>query len=468
MDNLIIAVAKGTCGLALPGGWVCVHESTALNGSPFNEDGYYLFTTGLLLTVALVMPLGFFELVDTVAVLIISFFVLVAVSIQWIVAFCQEGLKTELIPTVGSSAQLVLGIIIFNFSYVTNIPTWVHSLKPGVSIHKCLAYALSINTAIYLALGILGAFAFPMQASDNILTILSTKSTIASQVTSFIFPVCALITSIPVVVIIVRSNLIRGGLCGKRWGAFWSNIVPWLICIPLINKNSMNYIQNWTSLFFQSTVNFILPFVLFFVSRRKPQTNKGDIKQLENQDTEVAAITTKDQVEDRKYCYPENDLVSQCDKQQDSSNESHKSNPNSSPTELSFHTTIITSTDPNNYSSDSDQKSGQSTTLSWIQSLFYKRPHSAPSKKASNDNNDGDTESVAVTMGENVENSDDDNRQQEKQHNEEEKRFMAFKQRSWLKPIFIAVMASCLLGLSVIFMIVYDIIMVATGNDVLS
>ncbi|RCH82450.1 hypothetical protein CU098_007908, partial [Rhizopus stolonifer] len=92
--------------------------------------------------------------------------------------------------------------------------------------------------------------------------------TTASIVTAYLFPVCALITSIPVFTIVIRDNLLRGDVCSKPMAVFLSNFLPWLICIPLQTKDYINTIQNWSSLFFQSTVNFILPFILYFVSRK--------------------------------------------------------------------------------------------------------------------------------------------------------------------------------------------------------
>lgn len=117
-------------------------------------------------------------------------------------------------------------------------------------------------------LGILGAMAYKMTASSEILSILSSNGSTVSIVTSYLFPVCALITSIPVFTIVIRSNLLRGELCSNSWAIFWSNFLPWLVCIPLQTKDYIGTIQNWSSLFFQSTVNFILPFILYFVSRK--------------------------------------------------------------------------------------------------------------------------------------------------------------------------------------------------------
>ncbi|CEP14002.1 hypothetical protein [Parasitella parasitica] len=269
-DSMFITIFKGTCGLGVsPGGWFCVSQSSGINGnSPFPTDDYYIFTFGFLLTAVLVIPLGFFSLVENIAVQMTSFVLLVGILIQWVTAFGQEGFDPSLISASGRNSSMVLGIVIFNYSFITTIPSWVNSLKPNVDIHRCMWVSVIMSTVFYLLLGICGAMAYKMDASSDILSILSAKGSIASKVTAYLFPVCALITSIPVFTIVIRSNLLRGEICSSAWALFWSNLFPWLICIPLQTKDWVNTIQNWSSLFFQSTVNFILPFILYFVSRK--------------------------------------------------------------------------------------------------------------------------------------------------------------------------------------------------------
>ncbi|KAI8054203.1 uncharacterized protein B0P05DRAFT_561361, partial [Gilbertella persicaria] len=283
-DNMIIAIFKGTCGASLnPGGWFCITDETGLSGnSPFPSSDYYLFTFGFLLSALLIIPLGFFSLVENIAFQMISFTVLTAVLIAWIVGFAQDGLDTDLLPITGPNASMVLGIAIFNYSYITTIPSWVNSLRPDVSIHKCLwisvlistlfyillGNVMDIDTMTYFLLGVFGAMAYKMDASSDILAVLSANGSKASKVMAYLFPVCALVTSIPVFTIVIRSNLLRGEICSKSWAVFWSNLFPWFVCIPLQTTNYVNEIQNWSSLFFQSTCNFVLPFILYFVSRK--------------------------------------------------------------------------------------------------------------------------------------------------------------------------------------------------------
>ncbi|KAI9254619.1 hypothetical protein BDA99DRAFT_552625 [Phascolomyces articulosus] len=269
IDSMLLTIFNGTCGLGVsPGRWFCISERSVLGNSPFSPDDYYIFTFGYLLTAFMVMPLGFFSLVENIYVQMISFIVLCGVIIQWIVAFCQEGLETSRLPVSGPDSSLVLGIVIFNYSYITTIPTLVNDLKPTVSIHNTLTISVIISTIMYILLGVFGAMAYEMTSTSDILAILSSQGSTASLVTTYIFPICALVTSIPVFTIVIRTNLVRGNICNRPWAIFWSNILPWFVCIPLQTKSYVGMIQNWSSLFFQSTINFILPFILYFASRK--------------------------------------------------------------------------------------------------------------------------------------------------------------------------------------------------------
>ncbi|ORX56222.1 hypothetical protein DM01DRAFT_1303639 [Hesseltinella vesiculosa] len=268
-DGMIITLFKGTCGLGInPGGWFCATSFVAEGNSPFAATDYYIFTFGFLLTFVMVVPLGFFTLTENIVVQMVSFVTLIAILIQWLVAFGQNGLNPALLPPTGANYSSSLGIVIFNFAYITTIPCWVNSLKPDVNVHRCIWISVIISAIFYMLLGIIGGMSFPMSGSSDILTILGQSGVVASQVTCYLFPIVALVSSIPVFTIVIRSNLIRGQICSRNWAIFLSNFLPWFVCIPLQTKDYVGTIQNWSSLFFQSTVNYILPMFLYFVSRR--------------------------------------------------------------------------------------------------------------------------------------------------------------------------------------------------------
>ncbi|KAI8143731.1 hypothetical protein BJV82DRAFT_609229 [Fennellomyces sp. T-0311] len=498
IDSMLITLFKGTCGLGIaPGGWFCITERTVLGNSPFSADDYYIFTFGYLLTAVMVMPLGFFSLVENIMVQMTSFIVLCAVLLQWTVAFCQEGLDTSRLPAVGPDSTLVLGIVIFNYSYITTIPTLVNDLRPDVSIHKSLTISVIISTIMYIIIGVFGAMAYEMSPSSDILAILSTQGQTASLVTTYIFPICALVTSIPVFTIVIRQNLLRGNICGKPWAIFWANLLPWFICIPLQAKDYIGTIQNWSSLFFQSTVNFILPFILYFASRKYQASVVNEEKEkVPEQPTDVTmhypeenrsisirrsgrtsrlsrieAASPRSPYNFRSPIAPKSplgatpvivleDSVGPTSRIQVQNASSVPGSPNilKVPPENSPRpsTTTIGSPEGLGISTSRDhEETKQPERTSWISShvsLKNKNNIHVPTSPVIQSSREDEKKDLSIVI--------EDEQEAETEH------FLAFKPRRWLNPFYIAVVSSGLLGLSVVFMIIYDLAQLGMGNDI--
>merc|ERR1712100_711775 len=54
----------------------------------------------------------------------------------------------------------VVGNILFNFGFVTTVPSWINEKAPNVSVNKSLWSATTICIFIYLAIGIPGAIVY--------------------------------------------------------------------------------------------------------------------------------------------------------------------------------------------------------------------------------------------------------------------------------------------------------------------
>ena len=143
---------------------------------------------------------------------------------------------------------------IFSFQ-VTTIPAFVNNIHPSANIHRIVWISLIVSCVIYLAIGLAGAGAFNTPPNSTILAVISARRpSIIALISIYAFPVgwfrsfclvvvswidsvvvtplAVLITSIPVFMIVIRYNLLRGNICSTRWAIFWSSIVPWIIVIP--------------------------------------------------------------------------------------------------------------------------------------------------------------------------------------------------------------------------------------------
>ena len=63
----------------------------------------------------------------------------------------------------------MFGVILFNFQFVTTIPSWLNEKKPGVGVNSSIWWSVVISVLLYIGLGYFGAIAKgPVSASWHI------------------------------------------------------------------------------------------------------------------------------------------------------------------------------------------------------------------------------------------------------------------------------------------------------------
>ncbi|KAI1319074.1 hypothetical protein EDD11_004963 [Mortierella claussenii] len=268
-DNLLIQVFHRTCGIQVhpTAALICVSKQLD-SASPFT--GVMIMTTGVVLAFALILPLGLLKLSENIWVQLVSFVLILLIVLQWIVTFITHGLDTSLVPAVGSDISQTFGTILFNYAFITTVPSWANAKQPNVSIHKTVGWGVGITTTIYVAVAILGGMAYHIPNNSSLIQAINSSPdvTVLSQITGYTFPLAALITSIPINIIVIRYNLIQSGACNLAWANILAGILPWFVAIPCMTGSGLTTVINWSSLFLVSTANFIIPFVLYIYSKR--------------------------------------------------------------------------------------------------------------------------------------------------------------------------------------------------------
>ncbi|KAG0312432.1 hypothetical protein BGZ99_009523 [Dissophora globulifera] len=282
-DNLIIKIFHRTCGIQVhPSfGLICVSEQLP-TASPFT--GVMVMTAGVLLSFSMVLPLGLLKLSENIWVQLVSFVLILLIVLQWIVTFFIHGLDTTLVPTVGPDISQTFGNILFNYAFITTVPSWANAKQPSVSIHKTVSWGVGITTVIYVMVAILGGMAYQIPANSSLIQAIGSSPdvTILSQITGYAFPIAALIASIPINIIVIRYNLIQSGACSLLWANVLSGVLPWIVAIPCMTGSGLTTVINWSSLILVSTANFIIPFVLYIYSKRhREKLNKLPVIEME-------------------------------------------------------------------------------------------------------------------------------------------------------------------------------------------
>eukprot|EP01132_Coremiostelium_polycephalum_P003307 gene3307-4142_t len=284
MDSMLIFIFKKTCGLSMYPHvkWICETQETT-SSSPFT-DVYMFFTLGFLIVLVIIIPLGFLNLDDNVIVQIGAVILMFAITSSWVIMFCIHGLDTKNMPTIGTKSGVaqICGNVMFNYAYITTVPSWVNEAKPSVNIKRSIWLSASASTTVFIMIGLFGALSFgAMSSSSDILSVIngSSEANIFSKISVYIFPFVVLASSIPVYSIIVRYNLMQNDLLPKWIANMVAVVLPWIIVIPFMTGDGLNKISNWSSLFFSSIANFIIPLLIYlrsvqFRRGKKAMTNE--------------------------------------------------------------------------------------------------------------------------------------------------------------------------------------------------
>jgi len=187
---------------------------------------------------------------------------------------------------------------------VTTVPSWINEKKPEVRVNTSLWSSTTICIIVYALIGIPGAYVFsnflqgPVSGTcpeqvymqsigkdfncpNDLMQLLTQSQTAPWQdsgvgtailkTSVYLFPIVAVVSSIPVFSIVIKYNLVENGFSNTA-GFMWGVVFPWVTAFPLLYMpNVLAQFVNFTSLIFVSFTDFIVPFSLYFVLQRRQQ-----------------------------------------------------------------------------------------------------------------------------------------------------------------------------------------------------
>ncbi len=240
IDDVLLVTAKKTCALELLPKWgfLCISEDqtgTIISDSPFGTSAYTI-SLGYLLVALIAAPLSYMAL-DNNVVFQVAGVLLICISVLiWVLNFAVMGLSFSNLPAFVTASNAppgpswfsnaysqVIPNVLFNFGFVTTCPSWFNEKAATATVKGTVPWAVVISTFLYLLLGFFGALA-PLDYSGGatLLSVLVDPSTpnvwLLSKVAVYVFPASNLITSIPVFAVMIRYNLVNGGLMTPFWG----------------------------------------------------------------------------------------------------------------------------------------------------------------------------------------------------------------------------------------------------------
>eukprot|EP01114_Cavostelium_apophysatum_P016131 TRINITY_DN4539_c0_g1_i7.p1 TRINITY_DN4539_c0_g1~~TRINITY_DN4539_c0_g1_i7.p1 ORF type:complete len:421 (-),score=88.62 TRINITY_DN4539_c0_g1_i7:615-1877(-) len=298
MDLTLIAIFKKTYAIEFypHPGWTEV-TNPGTETSPFGNS--FVLSLGYVIVLVLTVPMGYFNLDDNIIIQKGAVFMLILIFIEWFVNFFLVGIDFKRVPIAAANQSQVLGSIIFNYAFVITVPSWVNEKAENVSISKSVWTATGTATVFYILIGLLGAWAFDFAANQDLLDVIVLHSTgplrLISRICVYLFPAAALLSSIPVFSIIIRYNLTDNGIVKRKIIAnWWSVIFPWILGVVVYTGSGVISVINWTSLFVNGVVNFVIPLILYILSNRIPyEDEKRPIDINDGQEDRIALLKDK-------------------------------------------------------------------------------------------------------------------------------------------------------------------------------
>jgi len=340
MDNLLSTIFGHTCGMnitpfqnvwtnatgaafdvaASTEFFACIDTNDIAVGNPWGC--HIVLTLGFIVVASMAIPCGVYNLDDNMIIQQIAFWLTMSCWGIWVIAsFTNDRSMNDIsggIMAINTNAETgsiagVLGAILFNFGFVTTVPSWINEKDPSVKVNRSLWTATTICVGIYFIVGIPAAHVFadvlqgtvtgtcPKQVLDpsyncanNLLQIFTQSTTAPWQSSSFgsdilklsvyMFPVVCLVSSIPIFCIIIKYNLQENGF-SKGASFFWGVVFPWVASFPLVYQpNVLAQVINFTSLLFVSFTSFIVPFMLYIKLQTNQQKNAEDRVNMDNID----------------------------------------------------------------------------------------------------------------------------------------------------------------------------------------
>eukprot|EP01064_Diplonema_japonicum_P025496 TRINITY_DN3691_c0_g2_i1.p1 TRINITY_DN3691_c0_g2~~TRINITY_DN3691_c0_g2_i1.p1 ORF type:complete len:599 (+),score=109.43 TRINITY_DN3691_c0_g2_i1:76-1797(+) len=293
MDKMFIEFFGQSCALQLYNnesasvggtfGFDCVSDGSSSSDSPFGDKAYVI-SLGYVAILVVAVPLGFWNLDDNIIVQKVAFVGAITIIGEWCIQAIVKGLDFNKdpgsVPVAGTDMSTLFGSVLFNYAFVTTVPSWCNEKQVGVPINKSIWASSGLGTFLFFIIGICAAAAWDFSGDSDLLTVLTDSSTPGvwglSRIFAYVFPIFALVTGIPIFSIIMRYNLLENNICGSLWASFWSGVFPWIVAIGLYTGNALGDTVTWSGLLVIVPLNFILPAWFYILSIDEEKTDEEE------------------------------------------------------------------------------------------------------------------------------------------------------------------------------------------------
>mmetsp|Transcript_57830 Transcript_57830/g.106875 ORF Transcript_57830/g.106875 Transcript_57830/m.106875 type:complete len:512 (-) Transcript_57830:104-1639(-) len=247
--------------------------------TPFGT-GKVVLSLGAIIVAVCSIPLGYWNLEDNMIVQNVAMIMVAVAMLIWFIIFFALGLETDRVPFARLEDGLGsfhggVGVILFNFMFISTLPSWICEKHPSVKSMDIVGWSLFLSVLSFLAVGVIAGWAFPLfYDGDN--TLLSEMHHINNKTLRVlaglsvdVYAIAANLASIPIFSIMLRYNLVEQHLLGPRAAGFVSVVMPWLLSVLLYAGAGFREVVELAGAFTSSLVNLIIPSLLFLASQKR-------------------------------------------------------------------------------------------------------------------------------------------------------------------------------------------------------
>eukprot|EP00656_Telonema_subtile_P058231 TRINITY_DN9803_c0_g2_i1.p1 TRINITY_DN9803_c0_g2~~TRINITY_DN9803_c0_g2_i1.p1 ORF type:complete len:359 (+),score=63.87 TRINITY_DN9803_c0_g2_i1:666-1742(+) len=263
MDGFVIFLFGKTCALEMPSfAWTCTSKIAL---QPFGA-GNAIVSSGFLICMSACVWLSSLDLSSNMLPQFISAGLLLFAASTFFWHFASrtyDPLVPGRLPAIGNNMSGVLGVVIFNYSFITAVPCVLNSADSAVRMKRVVAAGVGTMCFLYITMGILGSMAFDMPDADVMASLLKPDAPVVTKLAVFGFT-HAIVPCIPVYCLLLQSGFTQNLKWSPRASYSCSSLVPWMIALFFYNGDGFfDALVRWASLLVNGFVNLVFPLALY-------------------------------------------------------------------------------------------------------------------------------------------------------------------------------------------------------------
>lgn len=269
IDYVLLDVFGCAAGLELWPSFGAVCGNAKDDITPFGHT--YVLSAAFVIVAVVCAPFAMRNLDDNILLQVGAIAGLTVLAVIWIgVLVTRPHFPSEL-PVCTSSLGGLFGTLLFNFAFMSTLPSWANEKQPEVPVGLCFWSTMGFVVVVYSAIGIVGGLAYkPYYETDaTLFSKLNGSGSRLAQATVVAYPILQNFTSIPVFSILIRYNLLQSGLFGPCGALVAAVVLPWLASVPFYTGSGFAAISTAGGLVSSSVINFVLPVAVYYLSRAR-------------------------------------------------------------------------------------------------------------------------------------------------------------------------------------------------------